>query len=200
MHREGMIAWLRTHLKAPRFLHTLGVEETARKLALRHGLDAESAALAGLLHDAARGLDIAEMEACALRAGAAINDYNRGNKALLHAPASVTVAREIFHVEDEAVLAAIRWHTTGRNPMTDLSKAIYLADMFEPNRMDFEGLAEVREAANRSLDEGMRAALAITFDFLVAQGRPIHPDTLDAMGMYPQFDKVVREWKEKTGG
>ena len=49
--RESLLKWLKTHLSDERYTHTLGVEECARELAKRYGLDIEKAALAGLLHD-----------------------------------------------------------------------------------------------------------------------------------------------------
>lgn len=39
-----------------------------------------------------------------------------------------------YQVEDEEILSAIRYHTTGHPDMTVLEKIIYLADYIEPGR------------------------------------------------------------------
>lgn len=50
-NRDGVVKKLAEQLKGEKFEHSLGVEETAVKLAQRYGADAQKAGLAGLLHD-----------------------------------------------------------------------------------------------------------------------------------------------------
>ena len=54
MTLEQMKQELEKRLKPSRFRHSLGVAETAVKLAKRFGADEEQARVAGLLHDCAR--------------------------------------------------------------------------------------------------------------------------------------------------
>ena len=39
-----------------------------------------------------------------------------------------------YHIEDEEVLLAIKYHTTGRQQMTKTEKLIFIADYIEPGR------------------------------------------------------------------
>ena len=53
---------------------------------------------------------------------------------LWHGPVGAIIARNEFGIEDEDILNAIRFHTTGRAGMSTLEKLIYVSDMIEPGR------------------------------------------------------------------
>ena len=53
---------------------------------------------------------------------------------ILHAPAGAALARERYGITDQAVLEAIRYHTTGTEDMTLLDEIIWAADIIEPGR------------------------------------------------------------------
>ncbi len=53
---------------------------------------------------------------------------------LWHSIVGPIVGKKIFKIEDEEILSAMRWHTTGRENMSKLEKVIYIADMIEPGR------------------------------------------------------------------
>ena len=118
MKREKMVYKLRKALDAQRFAHTLGVEKTAREMARTFGEDEERAALAGLLHDCAKCMPLSQMQKAAR--DEPVDPVMRESKALMHAVAGRCVARDQYNVKDEAVLDAIRWHTTGHAGMTNL--------------------------------------------------------------------------------
>ena len=82
-------------------------------------------------------------------------------------------------IEDEEVLNAIRWHTTGRENMSKLEKIIYIADMIEPSR-SFDGVEEIREATLKALDNGVLLGLTHTMKFLLAKDSPIDINTVKA--------------------
>ena len=63
---------------------------------------------------------------------------------ILHGPVGAWIAENEFHITNEDILNAIRYHTTGRANMSKLEKIIYIADMIEPNRK-FDGVEELRE-------------------------------------------------------
>ena len=56
MNREEALSIVRDCLKPGRFRHSVGVAETAEKLALLWGADPEKAFLAGILHDYAKDM------------------------------------------------------------------------------------------------------------------------------------------------
>ena len=59
--RIEIIRWLYDTLKPKRFLHTLGVEETAVRLARAYGISEAEASTAALLHDCAKNLSEEEL-------------------------------------------------------------------------------------------------------------------------------------------
>jgi len=182
MKREKMLYKLKKTLDKQRYEHTLGVEETARQMAKCFGEDEEKAALAGRLHDCAKCMTLTQMLKSAR--GEAVDPVMKESKALMHALAGMCVARDVYNVEDAAVLSAIRWHTTGHAGMTALEKIIYLADMIEPNRKLYPGLQTLRKLCFEDLDKAMHTALRGSLAHVQEQGKTLHPDTLAALAHY----------------
>lgn len=179
MKREKMEYRLKKELDRQRFEHTLGVERTAREMARVFGEDEEKAALAGLLHDCAKCMPLSQMIKASRNVD--VDPVMKASKALMHAVAGRCVAQEVYGVQDEAVLDAIRWHTTGRANMTRLEKIIYLADVIEPNRKPYPGLDELRALCMQDLDAALRMALRMSLEHVKEQGKTLHPDTLAAL-------------------
>ena len=182
MKRDKMLYKLRKTLDAQRFEHTLGVEETARKMALMFGVSEEKASLAGLLHDCAKCMTLSQMVKAARHLP--LDPVMKESKALMHSVAGMCIAQTVYGVTDPEVLGAIRWHTTGRAGMTRLEKIIYLADMIEPHRKPYPGLEELREACLTDLDEALLMALRMSLDHVRQQGKTLHPDTMAALAYY----------------
>lgn len=180
MNYEECKAELEKRLKRSRFLHSVGVADTAAFLAERFGLDVEKARLAGLLHDCAREFSNDDMISEAEKRGIAIGDVERFMPLLLHAPLGARRAEEIYGVKDADILRAIERHTVGASGMTPLDKVIYFADMMEPTR-DYPGVEELRRAAREdSLDDMTLEGLSRSISFVVEKGHLIHPDTVIA--------------------
>ena len=166
-------------LKANRVAHVLGCRDTARELALRWGADPVDAARAGLLHDITKALD-GPLQLTLCRAyGTMLDDFSRNNPKTLHAFTGSLVAERIFG-ENEAVVQAIRCHTTGKPAMNTLEKIIYVADYMEPNRK-FDGVETLRALAFSDLDAALQLGLEMTLAMLHQQGREISPESGQAL-------------------
>lgn len=170
---------VRRRLSPERFRHVLGVVQTSLELADRFGIDREKARLAALLHDVAKEYPRNRLLKEALDFGIVLSEIELHATALIHAPVGAEVARREFGVDDPEVLAAIRYHTTGRAGMSPLEKLLFLADYIEPGRA-FPGVDKVREAAQKGLDEAVLLALDQSLMYLITRGRLIHPDALAA--------------------
>ena len=72
-------------------------------------------------------------------------------------------------IEDEDVLNAVRYHTSGRPNMSDLEKLIFLADMLEPGR-DFKGIEKLRKTLASDLNECMYLSLKHELKYLKKRG------------------------------
>ena len=125
---------VRSRLSDKRYEHTINVKKMAVKLAKHYGADEEQAALAALLHDAAKEISKDEMRAIMQ----AHPEYAEGGEArptpVWHGVCASILARTEWGVTDEAVLSAIACHTAGKPGMTQLDKILYLADMTSAER------------------------------------------------------------------
>lgn len=162
-----MRSQVRQQQKPSRFVHTLGVADTAVYLAERYGADRKKSEIAGLLHDCAKEL----------------------YPGLLHAPEGAKLAQSEYGIEDEEILDAIRWHTTGRPKMTLLDKIIYVADYIEPNRSQAPNLDEIRRLATEDIDECLYTILKATLAYLKASRISIDPMTEKTYLYYKKYLK-----------
>lgn len=162
-----------------RFKHTLGVKETAVRLAETHRCDAEKAAVAALLHDVARDMPLARQQRLVLQGCPRFTCSSEvfRDPLLLHAAAGSVLAREDFHVRDRELLRSIELHTTGGPSMGVLEKVVFVADFIEPGRR-FGGVRRARALAFRDLDETVLCIYGLTFRFLLGRNRYICERTL----------------------
>ena len=178
LYRDERIEKLRAVLSPNRFRHTLGVEETAIRLAKRFGADERMAAEAALLHDCAKSsYSQEEMIAICERGGIHLEDDEKEIAQILHAPAGAVLAREEYGATDREVLDAIRWHTTGRKGLTLLEKIVFLADAIEPYRKPYPGLETIRELAKSDLDAAICQSARDTQAYVAARSLPLNPST-----------------------
>lgn len=166
-------------LKKKRIDHVLGCRDTAMELAHIWGADVTDAARAGLLHDVTKALDGPLQLTICGEYGTLLDDFSKENPKTLHALTGSMVARDVFG-ENEAVVSAIRSHTTGKGGMTTLEKIIYVADYMEPNRK-FPGVEELRKKAYTDLDGALKLGLETTLEHLKNQGAEVSPATRDAL-------------------
>ena len=170
--------------KESRVAHVIGCSETARKLALIHGVDPDDAERAGILHDITKALDGRDQLRLCEKYGIMIDDFDRAHTKLLHAVTGAAVAEHVFG-ENEAVCQAIRWHTSGKADMTTLEKIIYMADYMEPNR-DFPGVEKLRKLAYTDLDAAMLMGLNMTGEHLKRQGAIMGRHSVEAIEFLTQ--------------
>ena len=165
-------------LKENRVAHVLGCRDAAVELARQYGENEVDAARAGLLHDITKALDGPLQLTLCSEYDILLSKFSQENPKTLHALTGSLVAEQVFG-ENQAVVTAIRYHTTGRPAMSRLEKILYLADYIEANR-NFPGVDRLRAAAHRSLDEGMLMGLEMTLSQLREQKRQISQNSIDA--------------------
>lgn len=166
-------------LKPQRVAHVLGCRDTAVALARHWGADETDAARAGLLHDITKALDGPLQLTLCGEYGILLDKFSAMNPKTLHALTGAAVAERIFG-ENEAVISAIRHHTTGKAGMSLLEKIIYVADYMEPNR-NFPGVEQLRRLAFTDLDEALKLGLEMTLALLNKQGGEVSPESMEAL-------------------
>lgn len=185
---EEIKIYLKSNLTEKRYIHTLGVADTAKKLAELNGISVEKAEIAGLSHDVAKNLSKAKMEEIMNEYNIAISHVEESNKNLWHSIVGPIEAKEKLKIEDEEILDAIRWHTTGKEHMSTLTKIIYIADMIEPSR-DFKRVEEIRKVTLEDLDMGVYCGLTQSIEFLLAKNLLIDENTIRARNCFLFDDK-----------
>lgn len=176
---ETYRAILREKLDEYRYVHSINVSETSAELARKYGADEKKAYEAGLLHDIMKNADKEETFALLEKYGVELTELEKKSPKLWHAIAGSVYCKYELEIDDEDVISAIRYHTTGRAGMTELEKVLFTADFISADR-NYNGVEEMREKAQISLDEAMTEGLKFTIDELCNALKPIHPDTIDA--------------------
>ena len=176
LSRAEMIERMHGRLNQPRFDHCVRVEATARQLAVRFGLDVDRAGLAGLLHDYAKQVPVAEYERVIKTHG-----YNpkllRYNRGIWHGVVGTYFIKRELGIDDELVLQSIERHTTGDPHMTELDMTTFVADYIEPLR-HLPAQVRARGLAQTSLSKATIAELQGTLTFLINRQQLVYPKTL----------------------
>ena len=181
LYQPDFLPRLQTMMNPRRFRHTLGVRQEAVRLADLHGAPIQKAALAGILHDCAKGMRQQDMEKIAREKHLETDEQMLSSGAMLHGPVGAYLAKEQFGIRDEEVLNAIRRHTIGAPGMGLLDLVIFVADATEPNREDYEGLGAIRKLAEVSLAAAALKSMQLTQDFLERTHRPFYPVVFETM-------------------
>lgn len=152
--------------------HSKQVAIIAVELAVRFGVDAEQARMAGLLHDVGRMIpDEQKVEVCS-QASISVLPEEREYVGILHQKLAPVIAREVFDCHDEAVLKSIECHTTLKAEATDLDKVLFLADKLSWPTTESSFHDSVEHALSTSLNA---AALCYVEWCLASKPRVVHP-------------------------
>lgn len=188
MNRDNYLAAVRQRMPEPRYVHTLGVMETAIHLASHYGVSQENAETASIFHDIAKFSKPEWMKHIIQKEhlNPLLLDFHHE---LWHAPVGAYIVEREFGIDDEHILNAIRFHTTGRADMSPLEKILYVADMIEPNRQ-FPGVDLLRQQSTNGLDYAMKVCITHSITFLIKKNQPVFPDAIHCYN-----DLVIRKEK-----
>ena len=141
-----------------RFEHTKRVMDLATVMAEKNDVDVRKAMIAALWHDYEKDAN-----------GGVENNLNHGKLA-------AQVAKEKFGINDQDILNAIRYHTTGRAGMSDLELIIFLADTLEPGRK-YKSIGKLRNTCLDDLRKGALMVLIELKEYLLQNGFVVTEDT-----------------------
>ena len=170
---------LKNRLTEKRYIHSLNVADSAKRLARLYGYDEDIAYTAGLIHDCCKdtpaGLQLSYM----LENGVELSEYEIDVAKLYHSICGSVFVEKEFGIDNQDIINSVRYHTTGRKNMSLLEKIIFIADFISEER-DYNGVEVMREKAVKSLDEAIVEGLSFTIKDLIDRELIVHPDTLDA--------------------
>ena len=161
-----------------RFEHTLRVADLATKLAHHYKVDADKTWLAAVLHDLEKNISLEENDDLVNLYG--LNKKYLGNKNLSHSKLAAAVSRDKLGIDDEDILNAIAFHTTGRSDMSMLEKIIFVADTCEEGRT-YKEAALLREKAFENIDDVCIFILEYLKESIEKKGLVVDEDTIQAL-------------------
>lgn len=170
---------LRKNLTQKRFNHCLCVRDEAVRLAKKYSADEKKAYWAGLLHDVTKDRDDAEHFEIFNKYNYTPDPLTKIERKLWHAKSGALLLKNELGVTDDEIISAIDCHTTAKENMTLLERVLYIADFTSSDR-DYDGIEEIRQAADKSLEDAMDIALTFTVTDLVERRKAVHPDTFKA--------------------
>lgn len=184
MEKSVMIEKLKDYLPEKRWTHSLNVAKAAVQLSDLVGCDSQKAEIAGILHDAAKYVKLADVGSYCAKYNIHLDDMEKESTALSHSVLGSYIARYEFGIEDENILSAIRYHTTAKPDMNILEKIIYVADVIEVGR-DYPGVDDLREVAfSGDLDRAVLMALENAILSVIRKKAPLHLRTIEARNYY----------------
>ena len=160
MNREEALHIVKQQMHEKRYIHTIGVMETAIELAKLYGVDEKRLKL--------------QLYSMIMRS---VERFQRWKRSL-----KVKICRKIYFVitrvmactcwgsrkkvgiTDPEILQAITYHTSGHEKMTMLDKVIYVADYIELGESFGE---EARKLAYADINQALLFALKRTIQFLM---------------------------------
>lgn len=168
---------IKSMMSESRYNHCVNVSKEAVKLAKRYGGDEEKAAVAGILHDITKEMPKEEQLQIIIDSGIILDDIQKNAPKLWHGISGSVYIKNRLGIDDEDILNAVCYHTTGRAGMSILEKIIFIAD-FTSEERTYNGVATMRKKSKKSLEEAMLYGFKFTFSDLSSRELAIHPDEL----------------------
>ena len=172
-----------TYLDAKRLVHSKNTALVALSLNRNFcpKIDEDKVLLAGLLHDVGKMYDKTELPKNIKNA----IPSDSISTPVQHQFVSAEIVKNDFHISDEDVLNAIRFHTTGRENMSQFEKLIYVSDLISYER-NFQGVESLRKAVYNDFEKGFITCLTYSRDYVVETGRAVYPLTDKAINFYKE--------------
>ena len=177
-----------------RFIHTAEVEKMAARIGELYAPDKlDILRAAALLHDVTKELKPDEQIEMLRVAGEDVTALELASHKTFHARTAVyAILRDHPEFADGELLAAVRYHTTGRADMSICEKIIFLADYIDMSRK-FDDCVKLRnyfwDAHPENMSESERErhllqtiliGLDTTLSSLIEEGAPTDPDSVSA--------------------
>lgn len=183
LDKKEIIVSLRSRLLGDRFIHSLNVADMAKELALIYGENPDKAYLAGLVHDCTKNTLPEKQLEIIKSGGIELTPLEKNNQKLWHAISGSVFIKTEYGIDDESIISAVRYHTTGKADMSLLEKIVYTADFTSAER-NYKGVEQIRALAREKIDKAVFEGAKFTVEKLGSMSADVHPDTVNAMNFY----------------
>ena len=176
---NNFLLYLSQRLTPARLQHSQGVMRVMADLVDIYGLDRDQALTAGLLHDAAKDLNQAQLLALAEEGGIELSDPCDQHPVYLHALVGAFLVQRDLEISDPEVLRAIAAHSYARdglNGNTCLINCLRVADILAPVDA-WEGIQKLeRWVYAGQLEGGSLLHCGWSIDYFQEICVPLHPN------------------------
>ena len=176
---EQYVKLAKTMLDDYRYNHSLCVAKEAVRLAKKYGANPKNAYIAGILHDILKNTPLPEQLQWIRKSGIIFDNIQLASPPIWHGFAASVFIKEELHIEEEEIIMAVRYHTTGRGGMSLMEKVIYMADMTSADR-SYKDVNAIRKTVNKNLDEALFESIRFSISNLSKKRLPIPFDTVMA--------------------
>lgn len=194
-YRKEIEKYVRSHLSDKRWNHTVNVVSEAEKLCQMYGGDMEKCVTAAIFHDVVKELPNEELNALVRKFG--FDEKYIDSPNLSHGKIAAALLKHEWGIDDEDIINAVSYHTTGRAGMSKTEKIVFIADAIEPTRV-YNGVEAIRKATYEDLDRGCLKSLTDTVEHLKEKGVSyIDEDTLRAREW---FEEQIDDFRKERDG
>lgn len=173
-----------------RYEHSLNVSKFCGKLVDKYkfDIDKDKVLLTGLLHDYAKFYSMEEYEQLVL-------EYNLDTyllslpRKILHSVFGGWAVKHELGINDEDILSAIEYHTTGKENMTILQKILFISDFCEEGRIG-NVYDAARDLAFIDMDKCVYYILDSKIKHILERGYTIDANTQAAFRYYRKFKNL----------
>lgn len=166
--------------------HLQNVSETINGLAKRFGADTGVAVTAALLHDISVVIDPCDMLEYALNSSWSIDEAEKKYPFLLHQRISAVIAEEIFNIDDDEILSAIKCHTTLKANPSRFDMLLFLSDKISWDRNEEPPFME---SVMKALDASLETASLCYMEYAIEKGMVLH--------VHSWFEEAMEWLKER---
>lgn len=170
---------LKKTMKKNRYQHVYRVSAVAEQIAEHYHLPVENIKIAGLIHDCAKDYTFTQLNSLINKYKISLNEVERHIPKIWHAYVGAEMAKDIFQIDNQEILDAIRYHSTASVRLGLMGKVLYIADKIEPNRKSIK-TKELWQLIWKDINMAMLELLDRELRYLILKKLVIHPDTLEA--------------------
>jgi len=175
---DELEAILNRVLSKKRIVHVKSVVDFSKRLGEIYNVDLNRLELAALSHDMFRDVPPRKLLKMSRAYGLKISDLEKAHPVLLHGKVAAEFLKRRFGVDDEEVLIAVAYHTSGHVGFREIGKILFIADSLEFTR-DFPGVDALRKIAFRNLEEGFFQVLKNKIFYAVGRDLLLIPETVE---------------------
>ncbi len=169
----------KANLSEKRYAHVMSVAQYAVYLSSFHGIDAYDAYIGAIAHDCTKYLDDAAQLEYFEKNNITLSDNDKQSPKIWHQISGAHFAKHTLGIENDDIINAVRYHTTGRAGMSKLEKLVCLADSIEPTR-NYDGVENMRKTAETDLDKALLLSFERLIEYVNIRGLSMNNTTLKA--------------------